>query len=89
MARRFVSLCVALLVSATGVGQGQSRGVIPSGQASVVHVRLDDQSITPATVRFMQRALRQAANSDAECLVIELNTPGGLLQSTQEFVTGS
>jgi len=87
MARRFVSLCVALLVSATGVGQGQSRGDIPSGQASVVHVRLDDQSITPATVRFMQRALRQAANSDAECLVIELNTPGGLSQSTQEFVT--
>jgi membrane-bound serine protease (ClpP class) len=48
---------------------------------------MDDQAITPATVRFMRRALRQAAENDAECLVIELNTPGGLLQSTQEFVT--
>jgi membrane-bound serine protease (ClpP class) len=58
-----------------------------SAPSTIVHIQLDDQPITPATVRFMQRALREAVELDAECLVIELNTPGGVLQSTQEFVT--
>jgi membrane-bound serine protease (ClpP class) len=70
------------------VALGQDR--VPSDglrQPLVVHFQLDDQPITPATVRCMQRVLRQAVESNAECLVIELNTPGGVLQSTQEFVT--
>ena len=53
----------------------------------IVCIQLDDQPITPATVRFMRRGLREAAKLRAECLVIELDTPGGVLQSTQEFVT--
>jgi len=53
---------------------------------SVVHVRLENQPITPVTVRFIRRALREARQSHAECLVIEMDTPGGLLDSTRSIV---
>ena len=56
-------------------------------QSLVVNARLDDQPITPATVRYLQRVFRESVAAQAECVVIELNTPGGLLQSTQELVT--
>ncbi len=53
----------------------------------VLHIQLQDEAITPALVRFMQRAIREAEQVRAECLVIELDTPGGVLKSTQQIVT--
>ena len=87
MAQRAVSLFLLLLASTIAVGQDRAPIQTDSAQSLVVHIQLDDQPITPATVRFMQRALREAAELEVKCLVIELNTPGGVLQSTQELVT--
>ena len=58
----------------------------PVPQAAVLRIRIQDVAITPVTARFIERALREADQQRAECIVIELDTPGGLLQSTQEIV---
>jgi len=48
--------------------------------------RIDvDGVIAPATARYIQRAIRQAEEAKAEALVIQLNTPGGLLKSMDEI----
>ena len=45
-----------------------------------------DGAIGPATASFISRSVDEAGAQNAECLVIQLNTPGGLLDSTQTIV---
>jgi len=45
-----------------------------------------DGAIGPATANYISRALDLAANQNDECLVIELNTPGGLANSMDDIV---
>jgi membrane-bound serine protease (ClpP class) len=52
----------------------------------VLHVRLDDSAITPMTDRFLARVIEEADERNAEVLLIELDTPGGLVQSTRSIV---
>lgn len=42
--------------------------------------------ISPATSGYISRAIEQATSENAECLIIQLDTPGGLLDSTKEIV---
>jgi membrane-bound serine protease (ClpP class) len=44
------------------------------------------QPITPASVRFMIRAIDEAEERDAEILVFLLDTPGGLMDSMRDAV---
>jgi len=53
----------------------------------IVHVITVDASINPATADFIHQSIERANESGAECLVIRLNTPGGLLKSTREIVS--
>ncbi|MDB5247555.1 MAG: nodulation protein NfeD [Segetibacter sp.] len=46
-----------------------------------------DGSINPASAAFIKNAIDEATNEKAECLVIHLNTPGGLLKSTRVIVS--
>ncbi len=55
-------------------------------RSSVLVARIDDDAITPVTSGYLQRALREANESGAVCLIIELDTPGGLLESTRTIV---
>src|SRR5262245_13655421 len=45
-----------------------------------------DGAIGPATASFISRAVDDAANQNAQCLIIQLDTPGGLLDSTKIIV---
>src|SRR6266446_4730093 len=45
-----------------------------------------DGAIGPATASYISRSIDEARAQDAQCLVIQLNTPGGLLDSTQTIV---
>jgi membrane-bound serine protease (ClpP class) len=45
-----------------------------------------DASINPATTDFIHRAIEKAQQENAVCLLIHLNTPGGLLKSTRNIV---
>ncbi len=55
--------------------------------AGVVYVIKIDGSINPSTSEFIHKSLKEASSKNAKCLVIELNTPGGLLKSTRYIVS--
>jgi membrane-bound serine protease (ClpP class) len=57
-----------------------------NGPPLVLQVRLENESISPITARFVQRAIEQAERERAACLVIVLDTPGGLVESTRSIV---
>lgn len=52
-----------------------------------VNVITVDATINPATADFIHQSIERARESGAECLVIRLNTPGGLLKSTRAIVS--
>src|SRR5215831_5220574 len=45
-----------------------------------------DGAIGPATASYIGRSIEEAKARNVQCLVIQLNTPGGLLDSTQKIV---
>ena len=45
-----------------------------------------DGAIGPATASYISRSIDEAQTQQAQCLIIQLNTPGGLLDSTQTIV---
>jgi membrane-bound serine protease (ClpP class) len=45
-----------------------------------------DGAIGPATATYIARSIEEARAQNAQCLIIQLNTPGGLLDSTQKIV---
>jgi membrane-bound serine protease (ClpP class) len=45
-----------------------------------------DGAIGPATASYISRSVDEAESQRAECLIIQLNTPGGLLDSTRAIV---
>lgn len=55
-------------------------------QPVVYQVKFENQQITPATARFIARAIREAEEAQAQCLIIVLDTPGGLVDSTRSIV---
>jgi membrane-bound serine protease (ClpP class) len=46
-----------------------------------------DGTINPASADFIHRGIEKAGQQNAECIIIHLNTPGGLLKSTREIVS--
>src|ERR1700682_4563730 len=54
-------------------------------RADVVRLNLNDM-IHPISDEFIERGLARAANENADAVVIEISTPGGLLDSTRSIV---
>jgi len=46
-----------------------------------------DGTINPVSADFIHNGIKKAGSEKAECLIIHLNTPGGLLKSTREIVS--
>lgn len=46
-----------------------------------------DGTINPVAADFIHRGIEKTRNENAECLIILLNTPGGLLKSTRVIVS--
>jgi membrane-bound serine protease (ClpP class) len=53
--------------------------------ADVLRITLND-AIQPVTAEYVTRALDQAAANHDEAVLIEINTPGGLVDSTREII---
>jgi len=49
-------------------------------------ITIDDDIINPVAAEYIARAIEKAESDDAECLIIRLDTPGGLLASTRIIV---
>jgi membrane-bound serine protease (ClpP class) len=58
----------------------------PANSNSVLQIQLDDETINPVTAEFIAQAIGRAEKMNAACLVIKLDTPGGLLSSTRKIV---
>ena len=46
-----------------------------------------DGAINPASAAFIERGIENAREKNAECLIIQMDTPGGLLKSTRVIVS--
>ncbi|HET9200473.1 MAG TPA: nodulation protein NfeD [Dehalococcoidia bacterium] len=53
---------------------------------NAVHVLEYDGNVDPVLERYVERGLDQAVDDNARALVIELDTPGGLLDTTRNIV---
>lgn len=71
----FVACAVVLLLAFSG----------PVFAEKVCLIKIDG-AIGPATAGYIARSINEAASQDAQCLILQLNTPGGLLDSTQVIV---
>ena len=63
-------------------------GLLPGMVAHAAQVGLIkiDGAIGPATASYISRAIDVATDQSDECLIIQLDTPGGLLDSASEIV---
>jgi membrane-bound serine protease (ClpP class) len=59
-----------------------------AGSAAARHINVItiDGSINPASSDYLQGAIQQSESDGAEALLIELDTPGGLLSSTKDII---
>jgi membrane-bound serine protease (ClpP class) len=69
-------LICAVALAVPGAARAQSR---------VVVLHLDD-TIQPISADYLKRGLNRAAEMHADAVIVELNTPGGLLDSTRTMV---
>lgn len=60
-------------------------GSLPASAAEVGLVKITG-AIGPATASYIERAIKLAESRRYSCVVIQLDTPGGLLDSTKEIV---
>ncbi|HLP15499.1 MAG TPA: nodulation protein NfeD [Bacteroidota bacterium] len=52
-----------------------------------IHILTIDGAITPATADYLHEGIARATDKHAQCVIIEINTPGGLLKATRMIVT--
>lgn len=53
--------------------------------AQVLKITVDD-TIQPISAEYISRAIDQATSTHAQAVLIEMNTPGGLVSSTREII---
>ena len=76
-------LCVSpVAVSAQAIQPG-AQGVVSDPFVAQMKV---EGMLVPGTVEFLKDSITQAEEEGAVALVIEIDTPGGMLQSTQQLV---
>ncbi|MBM4169508.1 MAG: nodulation protein NfeD [Ignavibacteria bacterium] len=73
---RHTSFVIAILVIA----------VISDVFSQTVYTAKIDGAINPAAAEFLHRSIEKATKAEAECIIVHLNTPGGLLKSTRVIV---
>jgi membrane-bound serine protease (ClpP class) len=62
---------------------GGTTAIFAAEKVSLINI---DGAIGPATASYISRSIDEARAQNAQCLIIQLNTPGGLLDSTQKIV---
>ncbi len=78
---------VFFLIVAVTIWTATERATAQGETAPVVlRLRIANEAITPVTAQFVERAVRRAQEERAQAVLIVLDTPGGLVDSTREIV---
>jgi len=77
-----ILICFAAFTGFSPVPQTEQ----PVSRAKVLVITVDG-SINPASAEYISSGIKYARENSAECLVVKLNTPGGLLKSTRVIVS--
>ena len=83
--RRATQLVWVLFICLGLLGLGVSHHSASAQSPDVLRVRIDD-TISPVVVRVIDRSVNRAEETGAQLLVIQLDTPGGLYDSTRKIV---
>ena len=75
---RYMMVLVAFLVATVSA--------LPAWSGEVVRMRVED-TIQPASQQYIERVLREASERQALVVVMELDTPGGLLDTTRDITS--
>jgi membrane-bound serine protease (ClpP class) len=95
--RRFLTLrlfflalaCAMLALGVAGLSMGadaKGKAETPTAKNKVVYLIKIDAPITPVVAEYIVKSIDKATDAKAEAIVIELNTPGGLVDSMQQIV---
>jgi len=86
--RRLAALIAIVAALAGFMLSTQTRSQTESGTAGgkLVLVANLTGAIGPATVRFVEKSIETAYERGAELLVLQMNTPGGLVTSTRDMI---
>ena len=76
---------IFLLVCAAVLLLGRVTYAAPQQPSQVVLLRVHD-TIQPISEQYISRGIARAADIHADAVLIELDTPGGLLDSTRDIV---
>jgi membrane-bound serine protease (ClpP class) len=79
---RFLFLAWVVIPLAAGLGGG----LLAASSPATVEVLTVDGTVVPVVADYIDRGISQAEKNGATACVIELNTPGGLLDSTEKIV---
>jgi membrane-bound serine protease (ClpP class) len=74
--RHWITACIAFWMLSPLLSIGQK----------VISITVND-GINPSTAEYIEQGIETAQKEQAQCLIIHLNTPGGLLTSTRNIVT--
>lgn len=74
--KRWVTIVIAMLAG----------GLFSTADAAQVGLVKIDGPIGPATATYLARAIEVSSTRRDQCLIIQLDTPGGLLDSTKQIV---
>ncbi|MBW7887091.1 MAG: nodulation protein NfeD [Bacteroidetes bacterium] len=75
--KTFLTILLSLIIFSTAA----------SASNNSIHLLKINGSINPTTYDYLKKGIQRAEQSEARAVIIELNTPGGLLQSTRDIVT--
>ena len=83
MRHRLALLLAIFCFGGAIASQGVSAAMAAGPNAALVDI---DGIIQPATARFLARAIDKAAEDRARLLIVTVDTPGGLFESTRDMV---
>jgi membrane-bound serine protease (ClpP class) len=78
--KKTVSLFLFLVLCAAAAA-----AFCPRASAQILKITVDD-TIQPISQEYIARAIDEAHRSNAQAILIEMNTPGGLVSSTREII---
>ncbi len=82
---RFLALMKNLLISRTLLSMAATWFLSSPAPAQVLKVVVND-TIQPITEEYIARALDEAQRKNDQAVLIEINTPGGLVDSTRKII---